>query len=250
MKPKFQTVNNHSKTATFIFCCLLCAMQVTAQQQKHIYWYNDSAAHKLHIRNFVSITPVGKTARINGLAIGLAARPWVDADSLEVNGLNIELNPISPVFGIHAIMSAPVAIFKRGDDELINSDSFPPPYANRPSTVNGLTVSSGIWPGTNLNGVSMSLSASFANTSDGLEVSGIMNMHYRFNGVIIALLRNKTTIGKGVQIGLFNSCREGRLLQIGLLNRIGNRVTPIVNLRLNRKDLTPGPIQSPRTKTQ
>jgi len=233
MKPEFQPTGNCIKKATLVLCCILFALQAAAQQ-KDIYRYNDSAAHKMHVRNIIFCTPVGKTSRINGLALGLAARPWLDADSLEVNGLNIELNPISPAGGIAAIISAPIALLKKDNNEMFNSDSFPPPYDKRPSTVNGLTVSAGVWPGTDLNGVSINVAASFANTSDGLEVSGVMNLHYRFSGVMLTLLRNKTTKGKGLQIGLFNSCKEGHVVQIGLLNRIGKRVIPFVNCSLKQ----------------
>ena len=239
MKPTLQPTGNSIRKTTLILCCILFALQATAQQ-KDIYWYNDSESHQMHVRNVAFCTPVGKTSRINGLEVGFAARPWLDADSLEVTGITIEINPLSPVSGIAAILSAPIAVFKRGNDELINCDSFPQPYPNRPSTVNGLTVSSGVWPGTNLNGVSLSLSGNFANTSDGVGVSGIVNMHYRVNGISVALLRNKATIAKGVQIGLFNSCKQGRVLQIGLINRAGNRIIPFVNLRLDDKGLNPG----------
>ena len=41
-----------------------------------------------------------------------------------------------------------------------------------------------------------------------------------------------SAFGKGLQIGLFNSCKEGKVVQIGLLNKIGKRTIPLLNFKL------------------
>ena len=65
-----------------------------------------------------------------------------------------------------------------------------------------------------------------------MEVTGLVNLHYQFKGVMIAGLRNKATTGKGLQIGLVNTCKNGKLVQVGLINKIGKRVLPFLNLSL------------------
>jgi hypothetical protein len=69
----------------------------------------------------------------------------------------------------------------------------------------------------------------------GLLISGLLNRNYEFNGLSIAGLANVAQKVRGVQVGLINTCETGQVLQIGLFNRIGKRVTPIINFRFRKK---------------
>ena len=81
------------------------------------------------------------------------------------------------------------------------------------------------------NGVSISIVGNGANKMNGLAISGLFNINYQLKGVQIATLHNKTTHARGLQIGLFNSCKTGKLVQLGLINKIGKRALPFINAR-------------------
>ena len=104
--------------------------------------------------------------------------------------------------------------------------------------------------GTHIHGVSISLGgltedfpkgliinglSGFSYTMSGVQISGLLNESYQTKGVSIAGLVNHATRAHGLQIGLINNCRTGKVVQIGLFNRIGNRIVPFVNLRFGKE---------------
>ncbi|XZF13276.1 hypothetical protein ACTHGU_15925 [Chitinophagaceae bacterium MMS25-I14] len=215
---------------------LVCSHNVMA----HI---TDSSATKhLRVCNFIFTTPVSKNTQINGLALGLAAGPWINADTLNVNGVNIELDPAGPLVALFVSIETFISAFQRDSmkDSHFTGNFTPfPDDTTSNTTINGISVSlGGHMAGASVRGFCVNGFVGFEQESQGLELTGIMNLHYNFKGVICAFLRNKTTHGKGVQFALFNTCKEGRLVQIGLLNRIGHRVTPFVNFSFKKKPQT------------
>jgi hypothetical protein len=202
----------------------------------------DSIERELKIRNILWTTPVAKDTKINGLAIGLMAIPWMDAESLKINGLNIDASPFTLIGGIFAIVGTISSPFSSAEksksdnpDDIGYRDVFPDSLLGHPATsIKGVSIGLGLFRDYELNGVGVNGLISFTEQTTGFEITGIMNLHYSFNGVLIAGLRNKTTKGKGLQIGLVNSCKEGKLIQIGLINKIGKRVFPIINFRLKK----------------
>lgn len=193
-------------------------------------------------RNVIWGTPVSKNTKINGVAIGFLTVPMFEAELLVINGLNIEASPFAVFGGVFAIVGTILSPFdfltkhKSAPDSSGFRDFFPyftDSISGRSLTaINGLSISTGLSRIDNLRGIGINALTSFPDEVKGLEVTGIMNFHYSFKGVIIAGFRNKTTTGEGLQIGLFNSCKEGKVVQIGLLNRIGNVTTPIININL------------------
>jgi hypothetical protein len=201
----------------------------------------DSVEIKYKIRNVIWTTPVSKNTKINGLAIGLMAVPWIKAESLKITGLNIDASPFAVFGGVFAIAGtifSPFNTTKERQDEpkdLGSRDVFPDSLTGLPDTdIKGLSLSAELFKNYELRGVGINGFISFTEQTNGLEITGIMNLHYSFKGVIVAGLRNKTTTGKGLQIGLINSCKKGRVVQIGLINRIGKRIVPIINFSLKK----------------
>jgi len=197
---------------------------------------------KYKTRNVVGLTPVYRNVRINGLAIGFMGKPWREAESLKINGVNVDTSPFALFGGVLAIVGtflAPFTNIEHTDgprDEIGFSDVFPDSINVAPETeIHGLSLGAGLLRNTELHGVGINVFVSFSDQTSGVDLTGIMNLHYTFRGVLIAGLRNKTTTGKGVQIGLINTCKRGRVIQIGLLNRIGRRILPIVNISLRNR---------------
>jgi len=186
--------------------------------------YKKENQHSYKKRDFVYYTP-SETDQINGLAIGAWAQNTRDyRDSLEINGLNIEINPVI-FFG-----------YMRGVFTIRYQDSIEY-YLNKKKknyyglTVNGFNLS---LPGNvndiaTINGFNLTLLTSSLGRVDGFSLSGLINTCYLLNGVSISGLYNSATKVKGVQIGLINKTTSLRGFQIGLWNKNGKRSLPFIN---------------------
>jgi hypothetical protein len=199
----------------------------------------DTLPKKHYTRNIIFTTPVGKNTTINGLAVGLFATPEMDADSLRINGMNVEIEPLGIIAGMYSLFGTFAAPFQKEDttrdgmSDIVNNKIFPEKDESFPTIIKGVSISiGGLSRLVQMKGFSVNGINSFASEVYGFEISGIMNLHYSFNGVMIAILRNKTAIGKGLQIALFNNCQSGKVFQIGLINKIGKRTLPFLNWRL------------------
>lgn len=198
----------------------------------------------VHIRNVIWTTPVHKNTIINGLAIGFWPTPMRPADSLHINGVNIHASPLDFILAAYAAVGTLFAPFHPkgelrpgSDEEPLSSSRM---FLDSPTTtiethIKGVSLSvcgpgHAVMEGFSVNGV-----ISTAIVMKGVECSGVMNLHYTFRGLMIAGMRNKTTRGKGVQIALFNNCKAGRVIQFGLINRIGKRTLPLMNFSLHKQ---------------
>jgi hypothetical protein len=181
----------------------------------------------------VWITPVAKNTTINGMAIGFMAIPWIHADSLKINGLNAEISPFGFIAGIYALAGTFMSPFGRDTvdaGDLGSNKVFPTEDDWSATTIKGISVSfGGLVRNSKLSGVSINGITCFTNQTSGFEVTGVMNLHYSFRGLVVAGLRNKVTTGRGLQIALINTCKSGRVVQLGLINKIGKRVVPLIN---------------------
>lgn len=192
------------------------------------------------VRNFVFTTPVSRNTIINGLAVGLAPLPMKDAERLKINGLNLYVNPLTGAYfiaaGIFGTLAAPFAkdsLDGQPSDPLVSNKTFVDSSGDYRTQIRGVSIGAGALPaGTLVKGLSIELVASLAEKTEGIGVSGLVNLQYDFDGVLIAGLRNKTTKGNGLQVALFNSCKEGKVFQLGLINRIGKRTLPFINFKL------------------
>ena len=188
-----------------------------------------SIAQLKRSRYILWLTPTGKNyVTINGLAVGLAALPIGNPGTLRVNGLNAEINPTSvlTIFGgmIYTMLNPVVNDIYAEEPEQIQTE------------IRGLSISPGLFEEVETHGVSVNLINSYASISRGVEMSLIMNSNFEFSGVQLSGIGNRVVKGKGLQVGLFNSCQDCHVVQIGILNRIGNRVLPLVNVRLKRRN--------------
>jgi hypothetical protein len=83
-------------------------------------------------------------------------------------------------------------------------------------------------------GLDINVSGSFSSKSNGLTISAVMNKHHVVNGLTFAIIGNHDTKCNGVQIGLINTCKELRGIQIGLWNKNQYRWLPIINWNLKK----------------
>ena len=187
-------------------------------------------------RRIIGLIPVRKNTVINGLAIGLIPATRKKAKRLHINGLTLSASPIDPFAAVYALSSA---VYSFSNDTSINSRSRPLntkglyPAIDTSAyqiNINGLMIGS-FNVSRKFNGLNVCIVMNSAGTMNGLAITGMFNLNHSFNGIQVAGLLNKTTVGRGLQVGLFNSCKTGKLLQLGLINKIGKRVLPFINAK-------------------
>jgi len=207
--------------------CLIVFITSTLQT------FSQDTVKPVYTRNIVWTTPVARSTNINGLAVGFMATAWMHADSLRIRGCNLEISPFGFFGGIYAIIGTIASPFTKDTvdaGDLGSNKVFTEEYKFSPTTIKGVSISfGGLSRDTKLSGLGINGVVGFSNQVNGFELTGLMNLHYKFRGVMIAGLRNKVTTGSGLQIGLINTCRNGKVVQLGLINRIGKRITPLVN---------------------
>jgi hypothetical protein len=199
--------------------------------------------------------PVVNSTIIDGIGVGFYAAPAEKNETLKINGLSIEADPLPLLLASWASMeilvrspelikqarlekhdSTNMAI-KRKNDSVIHENGL---WARGKDSllkvkINGISISGGITEEkTRMNGLAINAVWGIENQMNGLEITGFINHHYSFQGLLIAPVNNASK-GRGVQIGIYNRCKEGHLIQIGLLNKIGKRTTPIINFSFKRK---------------
>ncbi len=239
---------------------VLISMVLTAQAQmvqKHPYHKKHHAPDTLHEtyhRYGLWYTPVLHSTIIDGIGVGVFAGPAKKNETLKINGLSIEADPAPLFFSTWASFEILIRIpdlmkksyeqkhdsteiaLKRKNDSIYNETGL---WARQKDTllkvvINGVSISGGITQGkTRMNGLAINAAWGIENQMNGVEITGLLNQHYSFQGVLIAPI-NSVIKGRGVQIGIYNRCKEGHLIQIGLLNRIGKRTTPFINFRFKR----------------
>lgn len=143
-----------------------------------------------------------KIEKVNGLTFGLGLNYIEQTSIREVNGWNIEANPMSLLLLMFA-------------DPTISG--FP---EKATVVLNGLDISSGRYNGSGdiaINGLSItSFNSGYA--TNGICISGIYNYQTKSNGIAISGLSNSTEYSKGIIIAPFNSAENMYGLQIGLSN--------------------------------
>lgn len=159
---------------------------------------------------------------INGLALGLHTGQ-IYGRQLTINGLNINADVpavfVSMMSSVMMLMKIPLASI---------SDSADTDW--HITNINGLSVSmGGLMRCRNINGLSLNGGMCAGMKARGLFVSGGYNVFTDFKGISIAGLRNIAAKGRGIQIGLLNTCKHFKGLQIGLWNVNDKRKLPFLN---------------------
>jgi hypothetical protein len=164
-------------------------------------------------KQIFSLTPVAKNVSdVNGLAIG-AGLMWSYNTSATINGINIELNPITPFIVMH---QEPEKNLKDSIRVTVNGLHISTAGFSRGVVHNGMGIS--IYNVTAAtNGLNISVLYNCSNTLNGLHISGIVNSAKKGAGVLIAPV-NTSLEFKGLQLGLYNESHQHAGIQIGLVN--------------------------------
>ncbi|WP_395075197.1 LA_2272 family surface repeat-containing protein [Flavobacterium sp.] len=174
------------------------------------------------VRNIFSFIP-SNVDKVNGLSLGVWAENLKSAkDSLKINGINLEINPI--IFFVYI----------RGGIYIPNIDNDLAYVESRKfnlADIDGLNLSVPGFSNTSskINGLSLTPFTMCAGEINGITISGITNCSYNLNGISICGIYNSSNQVKGLQIGLFNRAKKLRGFQIGLWNKNGKRSLPFLN---------------------
>ncbi|WP_222167241.1 hypothetical protein [Edaphocola aurantiacus] len=188
--------------------------------------------------SFFSWSPGHNHKVVNGITVGWTAHPWStwsDTTFVKVNGVNLEVGPLGIIGGLYGTLIGLVGVEQEKGKRVSffsNSGyaSTTYVYPTYGTYINGLSVSIGGMKETYNHGLFLNGLSGFCYELEGVQVSGLINYTDRLSGVSVAALANVATEAKGLQIGLINKCQTGKVLQIGLFNRIGRRVVPVINL--------------------
>ncbi len=69
----------------------------------------------------------------------------------------------------------------------------------------------------------------------GVSLSALINANNHFKGVQVAPIYNANAYGKGLSVALINVCHDCSGLQVGLINKNGNKTTPFFGYRSKKK---------------
>lgn len=175
-----------------------------------------------HYRYLLWFTPTGRNSvEIDGIALGLFSEVPGDEGQLRVNGVNVEVLPFAAIMFFGATFYTMLCVI---DDTML-----PEAPARYTTEIHGFSLSGGMLEEVNTNGLTWNF-LSYVGDSRGVEMSLVMNSNYIFGGVQAATIGNRAAIGTGFQIGAINTCKDcHNIVQFGILNRIGNRVLPLLN---------------------
>jgi len=217
-----------------LFCLLvvLCGHWAHAQ---------DSSHHEYRKRYVLWFTP-SHINEINGVALGIFNNPHLfDEDSVKIRGINIGVDPLVIFAAPYAVMLGLFSPVTLKDTTKYNRNVRLDMADIEPSLVkiSGLNLSPlGTLIGgdqTRINGLSLAGVVLLVNELNGCSIACGVNRVNTFNGMMIAPIQNKVLKGNGLQIGLFNYCEDCRGVQIGLLNKMGKRVTPFINMQFGKR---------------
>lgn len=185
---------------------------------------HDSTDSAWRTHNIVWFAPVAHNTVINGWAISAMACPAYGGDTLVVNGINTEIGA-GMFFLPYLLLMTPDISVDDYDTTLKDEETV---------VINGISISClGHISASRINGVSLNWFCALHTRCDGVVASYGGNIVGEFNGLVLGGVKNHSTVGRGVQIGLFNSCTQLKGFQFGLLNRNQKRTLPFVNWCFN-----------------
>ena len=168
--------------------------------------------------------------RVNGLAVDVQAMN-VNSDSLEINGINASAGMLTFFMLPYLIdwqLTGNNARRKETQGKLdLNPDSSA--ALSGITVIRGLSLSFGGEIGVSVHGINIAGGITAGRNLYGLSVTGYFTKVVSFKGICISGVQNIAEKGTGLQIGLFNKCKNLKGLQIGLWNKSGKRGLPFLN---------------------
>jgi hypothetical protein len=197
-------------------------------------------------------TYYNKNTIVSGLSLGFGQ---VEARNIVTNGIKISVPGIGAM-----VFMFPNFIGITSEEDFQRGQEYRTVHKNTRETVNGFYIGGcgDFLENTYVNGIDINLIANYYAQSNGISLTGLANYLGINNGLQIARLLNDCGVSngvqvacfshaiyakglqiggcniakngmKGVQIGLYNRCKNCSGIQIGLWNKNDKRSLPLVN---------------------
>jgi hypothetical protein len=189
-----------------------------------------------------SLTPRTKNVdKVNGLSLGMGFSISQKSSIKEINGLNVEVNPLSLIIVLFDDPSR--RGFSTSSTLSINGLSIGSGHSNQNDEVaytgleiamfntgfacNGISINGFYNYSVKLNGIHFSGIATISKTANGLFIA-VNNNSETMNGLQLGLI-NKSIHFNGLQLGIFNKSKSQKGLQVGFWNINNKRSMPFIN---------------------
>ncbi|WP_417368713.1 LA_2272 family surface repeat-containing protein [Flavobacterium beibuense] len=216
------------KIRLFVLLLLLCYVKSVAQQE-----------YKTQIFSFAPISANVKT--VNGMVLGVWHYDYDLEMPKHINGLNIEINPVSPLLLLYIDpqkridISREVRLVQNGLHLSIGGflgnvkqNGMGVSLYNITCASNGLTLTAFYNYSLEMNGLHIAGLKNDTQKGSGLQIAIFNNAGVQFHGVQLGLLNNSEVL-HGLQIGLFNKTTHTKGLQFGFWNINAKRSLPLIN---------------------
>lgn len=217
------------------------------EENGKLYWYEGAPAapkkevgmlrHPYKKKNIAWFTP-NSVDEINGLALGAWAESMKgddinERDSLKVNGINLEINPIMLFVLIRGAWNAGYPDSLGYYHTAIEN--------NYSTTLNGINVGVLATVGNyRVRGISVGGITTVVDQMSGICITGFNNFAYVADGLQFSLIRNRATVARGIQVGIYNKATRLRGIQLGLWNVNERRSLPFINWQFTSRHKTGG----------
>lgn len=191
----------------------------------------DGLAERSDKSKVFGISPSKKTKNVNGILLKYYDEIDNEISPKRVNGLGLGFNGLGIFFPF--LMLVNIGSINNWDFLENNLDTSP----DKINKINGLQLSIINMEPTVTNGLEISFSSNIGAPSvvNGVSISPLYNIHHTSNGFVISLIANIGQKCRGLQIALFNSCKDSQGVQIGFWNENQKRKLPFINWNFKTK---------------
>lgn len=202
-----------------------------------------------------SFSPIHKTVKsVNGIVIGVGHFESKDSIIQNINGLNIDVNPLGVLAVLFVDPSRGMDLGRKinhnglhlslsGYHGNANLNGLGISLYHFGNTTNGICLNAFYHNSDKTNGIFVTGLGMISETANGIFISGIgndieflkgisigaTNSSFELKGLQIGGYNLVKGINKGIQIGLFNHSKAEKGLQLGLWNVSNKRSLPLLN---------------------
>lgn len=172
----------------------------------------------------------GSMRQVNGLTISIYTAGKND-QQLEIRGMNMDFNPTGMFIAGYMLFFHPFMVVNKPDTTLIKIQRRPLySYEDTMVIIKGFDLRlMGSFPLARLSGFGLTAGVGTYSDLYGVSISLFGSIAENLRGVQLSTVGNIARTGRGLQIGLFNRADACRCVQLGLLNRNGKSLMPLIN---------------------
>lgn len=206
-------------------------LSILALLMSCLLFSQDSLANISDKAKVFGFSPSKKTKNINGILLKYYDEIDNEIVPKKVNGIGLGFNGLG-IF-IPFLMLVNIGSIDNWDFPIHSPETVP----DKMNKINGLQLSIINMEPTVTNGLELSFSSNIGAPAviNGVSISPLYNIHHTSNGFVISPIANISQKCRGVQIALYNSCKDVKGIQIGFWNENQKRKLPFINWNFKSK---------------